>query len=298
MRVNPAGMYTEIHAPEDLLPHLKSGSLDHVVIQGLDLCAYESELLSCPAHGAVFLGCTMTPNAVSHVQATGGLLFPRIPALPYHPFRPRLYDVAELMEGYVRGAPESFYDHTTDSAIYRHYRKGVEQGGPIPALESLAQRLHDHAIDDALSDLLHTDSRADRVVGVMGGHAMKRDEPAFYEVARLGQALARAGLFVATGGGPGAMEAANLGAWMAERDATALKAAVEILATAPKYSDDGWFDTAYTVLDRWPNGAESLAIPTWFYGHEPSNLFSIHIAKYFANSLREDGLLAIATRGV
>ena len=52
------------------------------------------------------------------------------------------------------------------------------------------------------------------------------------------------------------------------------------------------------VRDRWLEGAESLAIPTWFYGHEPSNLFSTHIAKYFANSLREDGLLALATWGI
>ena len=47
-----------------------------------------------------------------------------------------------------------------------------------------------------------------------------------------------------------------------------------------------------------PESGKSLAIPTWFYGHEPSNLWSTHIAKYFSNSLREDGLLAIATAGV
>jgi predicted Rossmann-fold nucleotide-binding protein len=42
----------------------------------------------------------------------------------------------------------------------------------------------------------------------------------------------------------------------------------------------------------------SLAVPTWFYGHEPSNLFSTAIAKYFDNSIREEGLLAIAQAGV
>ena len=46
--------------------------------------------------------------------------------------------------------------------------------------------------------------------------------------------------------------------------------------------------------DRYPEGASSLGVPTWFYGHEPSNLFASHIAEYFANSVREDGLLAIA----
>ena len=39
-------------------------------------------------------------------------------------------------------------------------------------------------------------------------------------------------------------------------------------------------------------------MPTWFYGHEPTNLFSVHVAKYFSNSIREDGLLAIAEHGI
>ena len=51
-------------------------------------------------------------------------------------------------------------------------------------------------------------------------------------------------------------------------------------------------------MDAHPHGSASLAIPTWFYGHEPTNLFASHIAKYFANSLREDGMLAIAEHGV
>jgi hypothetical protein len=42
----------------------------------------------------------------------------------------------------------------------------------------------------------------------------------------------------------------------------------------------------------------SIGIPTWHYGHEPSNVFPTAIAKYFANSEREDGLLAIARHGV
>ena len=52
--------------------------------------------------------------------------------------------------------------------------------------------------------------------------------------------------------------------------------------------------TALAVRDRCPGGRQSLGVPTWFYGHEPTNLFATHVAKYFANSIREDGLLAIA----
>ena len=48
------------------------------------------------------------------------------------------------------------------------------------------------------------------------------------------------------------------------------------------------------VADR----GESLGIPTWFYGHEPPNVFATWCAKYFENSVREDGLLALANAGV
>jgi len=94
------------------------------------------------------------------------------------------------------------------------------------------------------------------------------------------------------------MEAANLGAYLSSYPAEAIDEAVRTLAPAPTYQNDWYFDTAYTVRTAYPEGANSLAVPTWFYGHEPSNLFARHIAKYFANSIREDGLLAIATHGV
>jgi hypothetical protein len=41
-----------------------------------------------------------------------------------------------------------------------------------------------------------------------------------------------------------------------------------------------------------------LAIPTWVYGHEPTNLFASHVAKMFQNSVREAGLVRIAAAGL
>jgi predicted Rossmann-fold nucleotide-binding protein len=52
------------------------------------------------------------------------------------------------------------------------------------------------------------------------------------------------------------------------------------------------------VRARWPEGGESLAVPTWVYLDEPTGAFATSIAKYFTNSIREDGLLAIARSGV
>lgn len=289
-------MYIEVHSLPELVQRISAGSLCNVVVQGLDLHRIAGPLQAISAEGAVFLGCAMDEPTTAHIQRTGGLLFPSLDGLPYHPFRPSLYTADELMDGYRRGDPESFATATADARIYARFQAHRTRSGPDSVMETLAQRIHDHAIDDALNDLLHDGQR--QVAAVMGGHAMRRDDPAFRAVARIAQRLARAGLFVATGGGPGAMEAANLGAWMAPRSDSDLDDAIDHLAEAPSYSHPRWLDTAYDIRDRFPGGAESLSIPTWFYGHEPSNLFATHIAKYFANSIREDGLLAIATRGV
>ena len=39
-------------------------------------------------------------------------------------------------------------------------------------------------------------------------------------------------------------------------------------------------------------------MPTWFYGHEPPNAFSSHVAKYFKNAIREDVLLHVCRAGI
>ena len=104
-----------------------------------------------------------------------------------------------------------------------------------------------------------------------------------------------------TGGGPGAMEAANLGAYLS-RWPDALPEALSMLAAAPAYDPgiDAWVAAAYQVRDRWPaaDAGRSLSIPTWFYGHEPTNPFATMIAKYFANALREDTLLHRCRGGI
>ena len=276
------------------------GGLDGCVVQGLDLSAETARLETVSARGAAFLGCQMSPIALSAVSEHGALIFPRLDELPYHPYRPALYTPAELMRGHRRGDPESFARDTLDGRIYAHYDRHRRREGPPEILEALAQRLHDHAIDDALSGLLHgPDGGLDKdVVAIMGGHAVKRGERAYRDAAALGRALTARGFFMTSGGGPGVMEATHVGAWLASASEDELGAAIDTLEPAPSYKDPAWFDTAYEVLDRHPEGAESLGIPTWFYGHEPSNLFATHVAKYFSNSLREDGLLAIATHGV
>ncbi len=291
--------YTEIESLEQLHAYLdERGTLAGAAVQGLDLRYQGETLRAASTAGAVFLGCRMEAEAHAHLDGAGALVLPPLPPLPYRPFRPRLYTADELMEGYVRGDHHSFARATADGAIYTHYALFRKTDAPVPILEALSQRIHDHAIDDAMYDLLHNGGDPRRVVAIMGGHGMKREEPAFLTVARTARALTREGYFVTSGGGPGAMEAANLGAYFAAHADADLVWAVGSMAQANDYHAVGYFDRAYDVRDRFPEGAESLAIPTWFYGHEPANIFASHIAKYFANSIREDGLLAIARHGV
>jgi predicted Rossmann-fold nucleotide-binding protein len=217
--------------------------------------------------------------------------------LPYDPFRTTLYTRDELMDGWRPGAPYS----SRDGRIERHV---LDNGFRAPpASEALAQRLHDHAIDTAVARFLCVEGEPRRVVGVMGSAAAGRDERWFRAAAETGWLLARAGFLVVSGGGPGIMEAANLGAFLAaEDDPAVVGEAVDELARVPSpdrdRDRDAYLAAAARVRERHLPGAESLAIPTWFYPDEPVGQFASHIAKYFANSLREDGLLTIAVSGI
>ncbi|MEM7284762.1 MAG: hypothetical protein AAF480_00285 [Actinomycetota bacterium] len=273
-----------------------AGSLREVAVQGLDLCERTEQLLRLDVEGAVFLGCVVEPP-VQRRLIDAATVFPRFPDLPFRAFRSSLYSPQELFSEYVPGDPDT-YEDALDTRVYRWFRRAVEAHNVV---ELLAQRVHDHAIDDALEHLLEDDGRS-RVVAVMGGHSMSRDEPAYRDVVSLARSLTRAGFLCASGGGPGAMEATNLGAWLAPHPDRALDGAIEVLGAAPHYEPvTAWLDAAFEVRRRWPapEGApDSLGIPTWHYGHEPPNVFASRIAKYFANSIREEGLLAIALAGV
>lgn len=258
-------------------------------VSSLDLTDRSAALLAVDVWGGVFLGCAFAPGVEDRLRSGGALLFPRLPDLPFDPYRPRLYDAAELYgNGPVAQSP--------DAAIYAWARSG--RATALPG--ALAAALHDHAVSDALDDTT-AGLEPRRLVGIMGGHALSRTDPAYRAAAQLGATLTAAGRTVLTGGGPGAMEAGNLGAYLCPWP-EALDDALEMLAAVPDYRPDldAWVRAAYAVRERWPvaGGGTSLSIPTWFYGHEPSNLFATSIAKYFGNALREDTLLHRCRGGI
>jgi predicted Rossmann-fold nucleotide-binding protein len=134
----------------------------------------------------------------------------------------------------------------------------------------------------------------------MGGSSTLAADPNYRHVVHLTAALTRRGYLVAGGGGLGIMEAANLGAFLAERSDADRDAAVDAIADAGPPADDraGYMGVAHSIRDRFAPGGESLAIPTWVIAGEPISQFASHIAKYFSNSIREDGMLAVATGGI
>ncbi|MEV7416728.1 LOG family protein [Streptomyces sp. NPDC089919] len=265
------------------------GSLSGYRIQSVNLLERTFALLSADTATAVFLGCPMEPDAAAKVRADGALVFPPVPDLPFDPYRGLLYTPEELFAGLAEGG----YEATPDAQSYAWFQQTRADGD---IFSSMLRSVHDDAVSDALDEHL----AGAPVVGVMGGHAMARGGEAYAGTARLARTLARGGRTIATGGGPGAMEAANLGAYLAPFEDGALPAALDLLAKAPSFAPSvtDWASAAFAVRDTWPGGGDSVGIPTWFYGHEPPNAFAGHIAKYFANATREDGLLARSTAGV
>ncbi|MEU6991352.1 Rossmann fold nucleotide-binding protein [Streptomyces sp. NPDC046465] len=265
------------------------GALAGCRVQAVDLTERTSALLAADVAGAVFLGCPMREDAAAKVRAGGALVFPPVPGLPFNPYRGLLYTPDDLFSGLAEGG----YEATPDATAYAWFQRTKADGD---VFSSMLRAIHDDSISDALDEHLV----GARVAGVMGGHAMARGTDAYAGAARLGRALARAGFTVATGGGPGAMEAANLGGYAAPLDDGMLDDALALLAKAPSFTPSvtDWAQAAFAVRERWPAGGSSVGIPTWFYGHEPPNAFASHLGKYFANATREDGLLARSNAGV
>ena len=177
-------------------------------VQDLDLRERSEALLTATPHGAVFLGCQIERTVEDSLRDRGALVFPEIVGLPFDPYRARLYTAAELYGDVAVGGAYA------DSPDARSNAWRLTQGTPSGVGATLAMSLHDHAIGDALMDAVDRIDRS-HVVGVMGGHDVERGSRTYEDAAKLGLALTRAGMTVFTGGGPGAMEAVNLGARMA-----------------------------------------------------------------------------------
>lgn len=234
--------------------------------------------------------------------------------LPFDPLRQELYTPQELYAGFSLDDPES-YTKVPDARIYAHY-VACGRGKPESPYVGMMQSLHDHSVYRAMEQFIE----GRKLVGIMGGHKLQRSSVEYRKVAHLALRLSRKGFVVCSGGGPGAMEASHLGASASGVGEKGLDRIIARLAKTPSlpkglmnlisdrgtYHRDfgrevhGWLAPAWEAAQRLfkKQPAESLAVPTWHYGHEPFSPFPTRVAKLFQNSIREEGLLAISNRGV
>nr|WP_121397258.1 hypothetical protein [Micromonospora sp. M71_S20] len=327
--IEPHTCTDEIETRAEFDRRLTTGSLVGLTVQGLRLDLDPvPDLTAVEVTGTLFVGCRFASREVgADLVRRGANVVPPFSGLPYPTQPSHLYTPEELSAGFAEGGFAGMYD----TRVYEHFRA---HGGALPDVrEALGQRLHDHGVDNALADATRAwlaTHGPQSVVGIMGGHAVPRGSAPYRMAAVLGWELARADRLVVTGGGPGVMEAANLGAYLALRPIEDLDAAIDLLAGVPDFTDhDRYTAAALRVRERYgqpvvpprPRAADpgsvsradsaelaggdvdwaragGLAIPTWLYGHEPANLFAGRIAKYFSNAIREDTILRLARGGI
>jgi hypothetical protein len=264
-------------------------------IQNLDLRSYD-EILKYSYEGCLFLGGEMTKEIAGHITLNGGLVILNRKEVLFKIHRTNLYNPLELFKGFTLDNSKG-YHATFDYKVYQEYvDTGMEN--PTSILISLSRRLHDHSITDALDEVIANR----KVVAIMGGHSMERKNPYYLKIAKIARILTQKGFLMVSGGGPGAMEATHVGAYFSYRTEQEMEQAISEMSVRPpnapankEYDDDDWLHRAwkvfmkYPIADQYKKASMSIGIPTWLYGHEPPTLFATHIAKYFANSVREDG---------
>ncbi|MGP9782914.1 LOG family protein [Glutamicibacter sp. AOP12-B1-11] len=265
-------------------------------VHRVDLRTRDSVLSALDLANCLFIDCVYSDAGRSLVEATGGLCMSTGTQLPFNIYERGLYSPLELYAG-IKEAP---YSQVPDAQIYT-YSQANSPAEFSPDDSTMATTLHDHHIGQAMLSAVYDGVFAKTpMIGIMGGHAVTRGTQEFADAVRLGAMLTGQGYSIVTGGGPGAMEAANAGAWLADYDKTATGRAVDILAQAPDAirHRTAWARAALRVREEYPSTRNSMGVPTWFYGHEPPNLFATHIAKFFTNSIREAILLEQANGGI
>jgi len=219
--------YIEIETQEQLATIINNETeISKYAFQNLDFCTYESELQKKTFEDCLFLGCELSEKMVFKIY-TSNAIFPKL-EMPYNSYVNALYTKENLYNNYKVGNPET-YELTLDKKVYNHFIATGKEASDIK--ETLARRLHDHSVTDALYDFLD-EYADDKKVAIMGGHSLSRADAGFTTVAKISKSLTEKGYLMLSGGGPGAMEATHVGAWFAGKPEAELLDAIAILANS------------------------------------------------------------------
>jgi predicted Rossmann-fold nucleotide-binding protein len=236
-----------------------------------------------------------------------------------------LYTVEKLFEGFnpdVPGSYQSSFDWKTceeykclyEDELHTKNLSRTKNQIEFFKKKKLKECLHDYWLEVDLKKYFDSfdgassippNHKCPGIIGIMGGHAVPRDSELYFEVAKMARALTREKYFIVTGGGGGIMEAANLGAWLAPLDDSALPDAIKsmILPKCTLNQDNLLFETSWKLRQKTlslykKEERRSLALAMWHYTNEKTNTFATDIAKFFNNALREEILIRICCQGI
>jgi predicted Rossmann-fold nucleotide-binding protein len=287
--------YTEVTGLYDLRQILSHNeTIRHCAFQAINFEKCGFPLENYQFEDCLFMGCILPGMLFEHMDEAC-IVFPRV-KMPFKVFPNKLYTAETLYLHYKPGYHETYYT-CYDTIVYDRYVAQGKESSDIK--ETLCRVLHDHSIASALDQFVENYDEKD-IVALMGGHAVKRTDASYHQIVDISKRLTEAGKLMISGGGPGAMEAVHLGAWMAGRSEAEVEDALSILAPTPTFREKGWLTTAWQVMDKYPRDPQfhSLGIPTWYYGHEPATPFASQIAKLFDNSVRENLIISLPKGGI
>ena len=192
----------------------------------------------------LFLSCLLTPAQAGYLTTTGATVIRDGDERPFSVHRSQLYTPEELFAGFDPASAPDGYDHDLR-------RGGVPPLGRRPAGSIPIDRREPRP--PAARPLDHRCTpRGDRGAAARRDHGRSRIGARRPEVRvdRTGSpARSRVGRLMLSGGGPGAMEATHLGAWMAHFDDDELDDAIAMLSPRPagaapgrEYADPDWLD--------------------------------------------------------
>ncbi|MFQ6421217.1 MULTISPECIES: hypothetical protein [unclassified Bacillus (in: firmicutes)] len=151
---------------------------------------------------------------------------------PFNPIQDELYNPFDLLKDFDPHNPLSL----ATTPDFQRYIYCVQQGRTTISdpYAAMMEAMHDTSIGRGLNAFLKSEMQAGRhPFAIMGGHREPRGSKIYREVARIAQLLSESGFIVASGGGPGCMEATHLGALYAGRPADSLTSTINKLAEGP-----------------------------------------------------------------
>jgi predicted Rossmann-fold nucleotide-binding protein len=273
----------------------KHDNLKNLIFKNLDLTHLSRKLLNYDIIDCIFIGCKLDKDLLVKITIGQNYILPSL-NLPFDLFPRLLYSIEDLYGNFNPSKPLS-YKNSTDYEIYTHFIDHKNKGLLSPFLQ-VTESIHDSSMRMALYDYVRRFNNHKKIVGVMGGHKVPRDDEYYERVCLISKRLTEQGYMMVSGGGPGMMEATHLGAYFAHRTDEELCEAIDIMKVAPVYSDAEWLTKSYEVIEKYPPKyrLNSLSIPTWVHGHEPPNPFPARIAKFFSAAIRQEVLIEV-TKG-